>query len=81
MQKATLVKVKVKQLLKNIDTERSEFVMLQLFDDILKLHNIALKELDRQRLKQKYVRSVAGTDKIQYKEAVAVLTLDMTTLN
>lgn len=47
MQKATMVKVKVKQLLKNIDTERSEFVMLQLFDDILKLHNISLKDSDR----------------------------------
>lgn len=64
MQKATLVKVKVKQLLKNIDTDRSEFVILQLFDDILKLHNITLRESDRLKLKQKYVKSVGGIEKI-----------------
>eukprot|EP00347_Sterkiella_histriomuscorum_P016424 403353230 len=81
MKRCTLIKIKIKQLLKNIDNDKSDYVLLQLFNDILKLHNVELRESDKNRLKQKYVKSISGQDKILYKEAIAALHIDLSQVN
>lgn len=78
MKKCTLTKIKIKQLLKNIDVEKSDTVNTQIFNDILKLHNIDFKEADKKKIRAKYIQSIKGIDKILYKEALANIIIDLT---
>ena len=59
MKRATLTKVKLKKLLKEIDP--SGTLAASLFFDMLKLHGIELSESDTRRIKQgAYMHSVKG---------------------
>ncbi|CDW88969.1 ef hand family protein [Stylonychia lemnae] len=79
MKKCTLIKIKVKQLLKQIDVEKADVVNVQVFYDILKLHNVDFKDADKRMIRQRFVQSIKGQEKIKYKEVIANISVNLTT--
>lgn len=70
---ANAIKHKLKNLLKNVDMDKSGFVKFEVFFELLELHKVDLSKPAISYLKQNFSKNQT----INYKEAVNQLTIDL----
>lgn len=66
-------KIKLKNLLKNVDSDKSGFVKHEVFFELLELHNVKIPPKAQTYLKNNFSKNQT----INYKEAVNQLTIDL----
>ena len=71
--KANAIKLKVKSLLKSVDTEKTGFVKFEVFFELLELHGIILSRECQNYLKSNFSKNQT----INFKDAINKITIDL----
>ena len=71
--KSNATKLKVKSLLKSVDTEKTGLVKHEVFFELLELHGIKLSKESQNYLKNNFSKNQS----INYKEALNKITIDL----